>query len=185
MLSTNILTIKDSSFENGRALQGGAISILGDSIITISSTQFLGNQAYLFGGAISADSYNAITIDSQTKFVNNEGQVSGGDALHLQNAFMGKITILDSSFTSRIQSNFMYIQAADRLSLTNVKVEHSISKPMQPNYNKSSGVYLSNLLELSIQNSSFRYLQGTNQAGGGAIFMEESDSMKTGGQLKR
>lgn len=70
------------------------------------------------------------------------------------------------------------MDTAEGLKAENIRVEYSLSIPQPAVHNKSGGIYLSDVSQFSIQNSLFRYLKSSNQAGGGAIYIEESEAAK-------
>ncbi len=66
ILAESSVTIQNSRFVNGKALQGGALYLLGESQIFVNNTLFEGNIAERRGGAISAESFKRIEISGDS-----------------------------------------------------------------------------------------------------------------------
>lgn len=67
-------------------MQGGAIYLLGDSIVQISGTKFTDNIAERKGGAISAESFKSISISGGSYFSGNIATKETGDSLYAFNS---------------------------------------------------------------------------------------------------
>ncbi|CAN0537617.1 unnamed protein product, partial [Scytosiphon promiscuus] len=63
--------------------RGGALSLLGSSVVFEGNTTFYGNAAFL-GGAVHADEYSSISWDGGMEFIKN--MASSGGALAAVNS---------------------------------------------------------------------------------------------------
>jgi len=169
--STSKVFIKNSSFINGVAKIGGAIYMLGDTDVMISSSQFTFNSAQ-YGGAISGVTIGSLTITEGSSFIANQAIYGQGDAIHLAN-LQSAFVLNDTKFYNGTPSNFIYINSGAMLNMS--RVEFSALKSTFPFItSKYGGVLLIDVLKLHIQASKFINLFGTGN--GGAIFMSELES---------
>ncbi|TNV88095.1 hypothetical protein FGO68_gene15872 [Halteria grandinella] len=169
VISHSIIFIRECSFINGLAGIGGALYVQGESTVSIADSFFKENYATRQGGAIFADSFQSIIIADGTVFINNQGNLVGGDALYLKNAPSGEVMISDTLFFSNaFDSNFIYSQDILRLEMTGVQAnvsQQNISRLLE----KGGGFLLNNIETLSISHSSFTSIRGTSSTGGGAV----------------
>ena len=92
------LFMKNNSFLNGTALDGGAIYISGESFIDASQILFTGNRALGKGGAVSGINFLNITIFDQSIFLDNLAR-QGGDDIYSLNT-IGNVALIDSSISN-------------------------------------------------------------------------------------
>lgn len=86
LLAESSVKISNSTFINGRAIQGGAFFLLGDSEISIEASTFQENVAQRRGGVISAESFRKISISGGSDFISNRAIEDSGDILHATNS---------------------------------------------------------------------------------------------------
>ena len=82
MIAESNVVITNSLFKGGYANEGGAIYIIGDATVSISSSIFIKNTGENRGGAIMAESFGSLTISDGCTFVNNTAINDTGDALY-------------------------------------------------------------------------------------------------------
>ena len=94
------LKVSGTNFLNGRASQGGAIYISGDSDISMSGVNFSKNKASDSGGAIFASSFSTLSIYGKSTFVDNYALYGVGDiyAEFCNQSF----SLKDTSFTNSV-----------------------------------------------------------------------------------
>ncbi|TNV88142.1 hypothetical protein FGO68_gene675 [Halteria grandinella] len=178
--SSTILSIFDSSFKNGLAIQGGAIFSQGDAIINIRNTLFKQNYATLQGGAIYADSMSILSISGNSFERNMVFQNGEGDAIFTQNSVEGVLDIQKVELSSNVNSNFIYADAIHSFSMQKCKV--FIEKQFEIKDNKTAGVHLRNIDISAISNTLFQNLYGTNLQGGGSLILEQNENL---GKIKQ
>ena len=101
------LTIYNSQFSYGKADQGGAIYISGESSsITMVGIKFIENKAAVSGGAIYASSFQEIIICNNTWFKDNNALFGAGDIYaELTNfTFLINDTLIQNSVAVRFQN---------------------------------------------------------------------------------
>ena len=102
------ITIQGCTFSHGYGLYGGALFVLGETIINLYDTKFTNNIAYVTGGAIQAESFNSISISGETSFLNNKALNGIGDSIYAS-ASLNSIFLQDTIFSSDYSSNFLTI----------------------------------------------------------------------------
>ncbi|TNV74992.1 hypothetical protein FGO68_gene289 [Halteria grandinella] len=182
VLSLSMVSIRKSSFKNGRAIQGGALYIQGNVYISISDTIFLSNFATLSGGAIYADSFSQLIISSNTKFQENIASKSG-DSIFSTNSINGDLQISGSLFASSVSSNFIKAESIREANIT--ESDFNVTKSALNKTEKSGGVHIKDVKQFLISGTSFSNLHGSYQSGGGALILEQTDrSLMSRGQIK-
>ncbi|TNV87343.1 hypothetical protein FGO68_gene12842 [Halteria grandinella] len=165
------VTITDCHFSFGYSTLGGAIYMIGKSILAVSKSQFSNNIATIQGGAIFADSFTSITIANDCVFQNNQGIENGGDALYIYNSRDGQLSIQRTSFTShQFESNFIY--ASDLYNVQIISINARVFDLIILKGSKFAGFYLRNLAQLTMYGSYFIDIVGSSTPGGGAVAIE-------------
>ena len=166
------VTITNSNFENGYAINGGFIYLAGNSNLTISGSKFTSGASMSNGGAIYASSFNSVTILG-TSF---KSCASGSD---------GSVFYFNSGITSVSSSSFTLIYNPSAIYLlggtftgSQITMTNSDTSNTQMNSNYyGSGMYVSNMNYFSLSSSSFTTL---NYAGnGGAIYISDTTALRT------
>ncbi|TNV88144.1 hypothetical protein FGO68_gene4654 [Halteria grandinella] len=175
IISQTSLSILNSAFISGKAIQGGAIYIQGSTTMIIVGSLFSQNQANLLGGALYAESIQSIRISGNTRFTKNKaiGQ-SKGDAIFAANSIDGSLSIIDSEFTSFSPSNFIFSEFLSSVSINSSNF--SAGKQDQQIATNSAGLHLKDISKTQIEGASFIGLTGTYALGGGALIFEQSDA---------
>lgn len=75
--SNQSIQLHGSAFSDNEARLGGAVFVFGDSPLSISNGEFLGNQAVTYGGAVYA---NFMTV-KDSRFMENRTSIAGGAIL--------------------------------------------------------------------------------------------------------
>ena len=89
--SSGNLTVNRLTLTRGTAIDGGAITT--DGVLTISNSQFTGNSATYYGGAVLVGQHNITAEISNSSFQNNSAGINGGG---LENR--GRLSITGSYF---------------------------------------------------------------------------------------
>ncbi|MFK7801605.1 MAG: LamG-like jellyroll fold domain-containing protein, partial [Anaerolineae bacterium] len=155
------------TFMNNIAPEGGAVSIGGDVQATFADSEFMGNSATIFGGAIYAVGGNIDLTISDTSFTSNFADAEGG-ALNFETS--GNFVIANSTFTSNTTDGFgaaIMNNANSDLVVQNTKFESNSAV-------QSGGAIANwNNASLTIEDSYFLTNNAnsarTSQGGGGAI----------------
>ncbi|CDW90477.1 UNKNOWN [Stylonychia lemnae] len=104
------IDIDGCNFQSGFSNQGGALYISGDSIISISRSLFINNQANSKGGAIYASGFQSIYIGEGTKFIDNFAQDNGED-IYVTNS-ISNLTLNNVLIQNLNSKNSIYIEQA-------------------------------------------------------------------------
>lgn len=108
ILDTNIL-IKNSYFYDGLSAYGGALYILGEANVTISSSRFLNNYAFISGGAIYANNFVRLDIRDSTSFTSNKG-IELGDDIYAAGQRNSTMILTSISFNNPTAKSSIYAQ---------------------------------------------------------------------------
>ncbi|CDW84499.1 UNKNOWN [Stylonychia lemnae] len=172
------ITIQNTIFqnkpENKLALindetSGGALYILGDSVIRISRSSFINNQANSKGGAIYTSGFESIFIGEGTKFINNSA-VENGEDIYVTNSL--NMLTLNNVFVQNLKSkNSIYIEQAI------LNAENLVMKDLNQNYESKmgAGIFCNYCKSFKIKSSQFINLKSIV---GGAISIIEIDINK-------
>ena len=166
------VTVSNSNFENGYAINGGFIYMAGNSDLTISGSTFKSGSSKSNGGSIYASSFNKITISSSS-FTNSASEADG--SVFYFNSGTTSITSIIFSLTYNPSAIYLLggTFAGNQITMTN-----SIATNTQMNSNYyGSGIFASNMNSFSLSSSTFTSL---NYAGyGGAIYISDTSSSRT------
>jgi hypothetical protein len=97
------LTVRNSSFVNGRGNNGGAIYVGGGTTVSIAGTRFEGNRGEVDGGAIYIRATDAAVIANST-FRDNSSITGGGGAIStpLSPTTLGAMSISNTVFEENV-----------------------------------------------------------------------------------
>ena len=162
------VTITNSNFDNGYAINGGAIYVSGNSDLTLNTCNFNGCASKSYGGAIYATGFNSFSA-SNCQFSKNMCEISGCD-LYLNSGVASLINTkvsITSSQTSiyLVSGNF----EATNLSMANIQPRIVKTKNLF-----GAGIYVLNMNAFTLSNSNFTNLNYAEY--GGAIYLLGSTS---------
>ncbi|CDW87730.1 UNKNOWN [Stylonychia lemnae] len=163
------MDIDNCQFRNGVSNLGGSIYISGDSVIRITNSMFINNQANSKGGAIYSSGFKSIFIGQGTQFINNSA-LDNGEDIYITNSF--NILTLDNVVLSNLNSkNSIYIEQAI------LYAENMIIKDINQNKQskRGAGLFCNYCKGLQIKSSQFINLKSSQ---GGAIYLIELDINK-------
>ncbi|CDW83725.1 UNKNOWN [Stylonychia lemnae] len=109
------MDIDNCQFLNGISNLGGALYISGDSIIRISRSSFINNQANSKGGAIYTSGFQSIYIGEGTQFIDNSA-VEIGEDFYITNS--KNILTLNNNCTAQI-GGAIYSENAQSVKIIN------------------------------------------------------------------
>lgn len=150
--------------------------MLGDSSAYIYQSKFEENVGVKLGGAICAESFSILSIDSDSFFYNNEATDDTGDSIYASNS-LDSIIIKSTKFVSTKASNFF-----DFADVQNVLIDSStimISDGVTNHRNKTTSVLFTDLRNLTVTKTTFKNLLSNSEAGGGSVTLVETDNNKS------
>ena len=103
-------------FQGGYANEGGAIYIIGDAALSISSSMFIRNTGENRGGAIMAESFGSLNISEGCIFDHNTAINDTGDTIYASTSSKF-ISISNSFFQQTKASQFLYINYVTQVSI--------------------------------------------------------------------
>ena len=157
------VTISNSNFENGYAVNGGAIYVSGNSKLTIRMSNFITWAAKSYGGAIYASGFESLNI-SNWKFTSNIGSLAGCD-LYLNS---GTSIINNSEFLLDSSQTSIYIIGGD-FTGQSINMTNTLSTNSKISNLLGGGIYGSNINTFSVLNSNFNKINYAEN--GGAIYL--------------
>ncbi|TNV88127.1 hypothetical protein FGO68_gene3291 [Halteria grandinella] len=176
LLAESSVKISNSTFINGRAIQGGAFFLLGDSEISIETSTFQENIAQRRGGVISAESFRKILISEGSDFISNRAIEDSGDILHATNSDYS-VTITKVSVSIQYPRNIFMI--SDVTSVIIKESQFSVKKQVAIS-NLPSGIVIKNSENTLLSGCKFKnFLSASDERGGGALSISDASNNKT------
>ena len=160
-----VLTIDRCTFQNGLALQGGAIYISGQCSVFITHSNFYDNYARQYGGAIYGSGFNGLYVGQNTVFSNNRA-LELGDDFYVLNT--------ESALTiDQIQIYNPYAITSLYAEIVTLEIMNSVFQDMNLNSASSQGaaIQCSDCRKINITGSTFKNMRSQL---GGAIYISET-----------